>query len=162
MFSLFSVVTFPNQQCTSASSTTSTPVYGTCFSQSECNAKGGSADGNCAAGFGVCCTFLVSTCGSSVTNNCTYVQNPSYPSAYSTSGSCEYNVMPQSSDICQLRLDLDNFDLSESTAGACQDTFDVTVGSSRDYHTLCGTNSGYHGKSRVKSSIFVRPGNGYK
>ena len=27
----------------------------TCFTASECSSKGGSAQGNCAAGFGVCC-----------------------------------------------------------------------------------------------------------
>ena len=45
----------------------------------ECAAKSGSgasADGNCAAGFGVCCVFTVK-CGSNsntVANNCTYIQ----------------------------------------------------------------------------------------
>ena len=53
-------------------------------------------------------------------------------------------MSPLNSEICQLRLDLDNFDLTESTAGACTDAFDVTAGSSRDYFSLCGTNSGYH------------------
>ena len=75
LFSLFTVVTFPNEwvhilkqlenlyyfdyfsQCTGQSSTSSLPVYGTCFSASECSTKGGTADGNCAAGFGVCCNF---------------------------------------------------------------------------------------------------------
>ena len=45
---------FPFSQCTTKSDTT---MYGTCFTASECGTKGGSADGNCAAGFGVCCTF---------------------------------------------------------------------------------------------------------
>ena len=47
--------------------------------------------------------FRVSTCGTTITNNCTYIQNPSYPSSYTTAGSCEYEVTPISSDICQLR-----------------------------------------------------------
>ena len=51
-FSLFSIVQFPNQQCTASSSST---TYGTCYTSSECTSKGGSSDGNCAAGFGVCC-----------------------------------------------------------------------------------------------------------
>jgi len=144
LFSLFSVVTFPNNQCTGSSSSSSQEVLGTCYSETECASKGGTVDGNCAAGFGVCCTFLVSDCGSTVDNNCTYIQNPSYPTTYSTTGSCAYSVSPLSSDICQLRLDLDNFDLTETTAGVCTDSFDVTVGSSRDYMSLCGTNSGEH------------------
>ena len=35
-FSLFSIVQFPNQQCTSSSSSS---TYGTCFTSSECSAK---------------------------------------------------------------------------------------------------------------------------
>jgi len=120
-------------------------VYGTCYSSTECTNKGGSADGNCAAGFGVCCTFTVSTCGSTISNNCSYIENPTYPTTYSTAGSCAYSVTPISSDICQLRLDLDNFDITDNVVGgACVDKFDVEVGSSRKYYTLCGTNTGYH------------------
>ena len=146
LFSLFSVVTFPNNQCTGSSSTSSTPVYGTCYSSTECTNKGGTVDGNCAAGFGVCCTFLVSTCGSSVSQNCTYIQNPSYPSSYTTAGSCEYSVNPLSSDICQLRLDFDNFDNTDDNDGTCTDSFTVTSGSSRDYFEFCGLFTDQHSK----------------
>eukprot|EP00093_Oithona_nana_P001154 01154.XXX_2401_3142_1 [CDS] Oithona nana genome sequencing. len=107
LFSLFSVVTFPNDQCTGKSSG-SVEVLGTCFSESECTSKGGSADGNCAAGFGVCCTFTINTCGDTVSNNCSYVQNPNYPASESSGTSCSFNISPLSSDICQLRLDFDN------------------------------------------------------
>ena len=59
--------------------------------------------------------------------------------------SCSYTVTPLSSDICQLRLDFDSFILAyTSTTGACIDTFSVTVGSSRTYPKLCGTNTGEH------------------
>jgi len=145
VFSLFSVVTFPNDQCTAKSSTSSATQYGTCLSNTECSNNGGTIDGNCASGFGVCCTYLVSACSSSISNNCTYVQNPSYPSSYTTAGDCAYNVKPISSDICQLRLDFDNFDITETLGtGACVDSFSVTTGSSRTYYTLCGTLTGQH------------------
>merc|ERR1711981_1119454 len=72
VFSLFTVVNFPNDECTAKSDTT---MKGTCYTSSECGAKSGTNDGNCAAGFGVCCTFTVSTCGSSVTKNGTYIEN---------------------------------------------------------------------------------------
>jgi len=51
-----------------------------------------------------------------------------------------------SSDICQLRLDFQNFDLTETAPidGTCVDNFDITSGSSRDYFKLCGTLSGQH------------------
>merc|ERR1719210_390104 len=154
VFSLFSVVTFPNNQCTAKSSTSATEVLGTCFSNSECNAKGGTIDGNCAAGFGTCCTFLVSDCSSTVTQNCTYIQNPTYPSSYSTTGACDYNITPLSTDICQLRLDLDTFDTTDTQAAitgppaydaaTCVDTLVITSGSSRVYPNLCGTLTGQH------------------
>merc|ERR1719273_2433268 len=79
VFSLFSIVQFPNEACTSTSGTYSN---GTCFTASECSSKGGSAQGNCAAGFGVCCIFSVSATGSTVSQNCSYIVNPSFPSNY--------------------------------------------------------------------------------
>ena len=50
VFSLFSIVQFPNQECTGL-----VTDFGTCYTSGECSAKGGTASGNCAAGFGVCC-----------------------------------------------------------------------------------------------------------
>ena len=85
----------------------------------------------------------VTTCGSTISNNCTHITNPSYPSSTS-SGTCAYNVSPLSSDICQIRLDFTAFDLTETTVGVCTDKFDITSGSSRDYYSLCGTLTGQH------------------
>jgi len=120
-------------------------VLGTCLSATECSGKG-TVDGNCASGFGVCCTFLVSTCGSTVSENCTYVQNPSYPSSYTTTGACDYSVTPLSADICQIRLDFDNLDITETAPadGTCVDSLSFTSGSDRVYPTLCGTLTGQH------------------
>ena len=71
-FSLFSVVQFPNEECTSTSSSTTT---GTCYTSSECTSRSGSASGTCAAGFGVCCVSSTSTCGSTVSTNITYIRH---------------------------------------------------------------------------------------
>ena len=49
-FTVFNVVRFPNDVCTSQSN-----LNGTCYTASECTAKGGEERGNCASGFGVCC-----------------------------------------------------------------------------------------------------------
>jgi len=141
VFSLFTVVTFPNEQCTTKSDTT---MYGTCYAESECQSKGGTVDGNCAAGFGVCCSFTLSTCGSTVSQNCTYIQNPSYPTTFSTTGSCAYSVTPLSSDICQLRLDFDNFDITEASTGVCTDSFTAAGPTGSNPMDLCGTNTGMH------------------
>merc|ERR1711971_448202 len=141
MFSLFSVVTFPNNQCTAKSDNT---MYGTCFTASECSSKGGSIDGNCVAGFGVCCTFTLSTCGTVVSQNITYITNPSYPTSYTTTGTCAFSVTPLSSEICQLRLDFTNFDIVETTVGVCTDSLTIAGPTGRNPMDLCGTLTGMH------------------
>merc|ERR1712165_205550 len=155
VFSLFTVVTFPNDQCTTKSDTT---MKGTCLAESECTSRGGTVDGNCAAGFGVCCSFTLSTCGSTVSQNCTYIQNPSYPTTFTTSGACAYTVAPLSSDICQMRLDFDNFDITETAAGVCTDSMVVTGPTGRNPMDLCGTLTGMHlyfeqGRSSTSTTI---------
>jgi len=87
IFSLFNVVTFKNDGCTSSDSSRN----GTCFTSTECSNKGGRALGNCAAGFGVCCVFILSTTGD-ISQNCSYIQNPSYPSSYGDTTSLTYTV----------------------------------------------------------------------
>merc|ERR1712109_174671 len=141
VFSLFTVVTFPNDECTAKSTPT---MKGTCYAESECRSKGGTVDGNCASGFGVCCTFTVSACPSSVTHNCTYITNPSYPTTYTTTGTCIFTVTPLSTDICQLRLDFDDFDLVDATGGACTDSFTMGGPTGLNPMDLCGTLTGMH------------------
>ena len=50
--SLFSVVQFPNEECTTGKDNS---VKGICMNSDECTQKGGTSDGNCASGFGMCC-----------------------------------------------------------------------------------------------------------
>merc|ERR1711915_930233 len=144
-FSLFSIVQFPNQQCTGASSST---TYGTCYTSSECSAKGGSADGNCAAGFGVCCVIYTTTCGTAISTNTTYIRNPGYPSSYtaSSASTCTYPFNKVSADICQLRLDFQTFSgfATSTTAGSCYDTLAMAGQTGVDPPSICGTNTGYH------------------
>ena len=66
VLSVFNVVTFPNSACGASNG-----YNGTCFTSSECTAKGGTASGTCASSFGVCCVFSIS-CGSSSSANNTY------------------------------------------------------------------------------------------
>jgi hypothetical protein len=44
------------------------------FAHSECSELGGTAEGNCAMGFGTCCVFTKSVCASTVSQNNTYIQ----------------------------------------------------------------------------------------
>ena len=56
--------------------------------------------------------YRADACSDSISNNCTYVENPNYPSSESASSSCAYSVIPISTDICNLRLDFELFDLT--------------------------------------------------
>merc|ERR1719430_2068387 len=159
VFSLFSIVQFPNEACASTSGTCSN---GTCFTSSECSSKGGTAQGNCAAGFGVCCIFSVSATASTISENCTYIVNPSYPSNYaptSTPATVSYTISKSQSDVCRIRLDYDLFVLTTPLAAAADqgqcspDVFKITttaesiapsVSTYSGYPALCGTNTGLH------------------
>lgn len=145
VFSLFSIVQFPNQACTSASSTT---TFGTCFTSSECSTAGGTADGNCAAGFGVCCVISTATCGTTLSSNTSYVRNSGYPSSYTptSTSTCVFTVNKVSADICQLRLDFQTFSglATSTTAGDCTDYLTAAGQTGVNPPAICGTNTGYH------------------
>merc|ERR1711876_81185 len=80
-FSLFSVVTFGNEECTSSSSVSGGATAGTCYSSTECSDKNGMSAGNCASGFGVCCVFLnTGAVASTITENRTRIRNGEFPS----------------------------------------------------------------------------------
>ena len=112
VFSLFNIVRFPNSACSGDSYT------GTCLTSTECSSKvnliilgmivfqknqkysdykiellqGGSSIGSCASGFGTCCFVAQKTCGGSVSENLTYIQNPGYSGSYDGSSSCGYTI----------------------------------------------------------------------
>lgn len=150
LFSLFSVVTFKNKQCNSASGTTGTGANrnGTCYTQSECSSHAGTASGACASGFGVCCLFIVDSSGT-ITHNNSYIQNPSYPSAYTGTSSFTWTVSKCQKDVCALRFDFETFTTAGPTdsidATTCVDTFKVTASPSGDVTpVICGENTGSH------------------
>merc|ERR1719272_1502012 len=148
LFSLFSIVTFPNQGCASQDSSARN---GTCYTSSECQNKGGTTSGNCAAGFGVCCLFIVSATSTTISENCTYIQNPSYPSVYADTTALSYTINKCSSSVCNVRLDFETFTTlgpsitTEVTAtGVCVDTLVVTGTSGLTTPIICGKNAGQH------------------
>jgi hypothetical protein len=48
--------------------------------------------------FGVCCVFLISaSSGGAVSQNCTYIQNPNFPSPYTGTKAVSYTVQKSSS-----------------------------------------------------------------
>jgi len=153
--SVFTVVKFPNTACSSST----TGRNGTCYTNSECTAKGGSSSGSCASSFGVCCVFEKSCQGGSIAENCTYFTS----SSLTTGSSCSLTVCKCSSDVCQLRLDFETFVLNNPvtattiTVGAAgaggaatrqgncdTDYFGVTVPGGKTPPLICGTNTGQH------------------
>ena len=42
--------------------------------------------------FGVCCLFTYSTSGTTIKQNCSYIQNPGFPSVYTTTTALTYKV----------------------------------------------------------------------
>jgi len=150
-FSLFSVVSFDNDECTGTSGS-----GGICFTSSECTDKGGTSSGNCASGFGVCCIFTDESCetNKAIANNCTHIHNPGNPSAYTTaSTTCSFQIAGDT-DICQIRLDfLDATVFDGPTTGGCKadtaahDAVSVTSPSGAgagQFSQLCGTLTGTH------------------
>lgn len=157
LLSLFQIITFPNEPCIGNAG-----KNGTCYTTEECTSKGGSAAGTCAQGYGVCCSFTIQ-CGGTRSENCTY-----FESSGNEAGSCLATICPCSDNICQLRLDFDQFIISgpstevdelftakfgqvadggqaSNLAGAClTDTFSVSSPSGCAPPSICGTNSGEH------------------
>merc|ERR1719510_2137715 len=80
LLSLFNVVTFPNDACDAGSKN------GTCYTTEECSKKGGTNDGSCASGYGVCCSFKVE-CGATISENNTY-----FESGGSEKGNCGIKI----------------------------------------------------------------------
>jgi len=48
-------------------------------------------------------------------------------------------------DICQLRLDFDNLDITETATGVCTDSLTMVGPTGRNPMDLCGTLTGMHG-----------------
>jgi len=165
-FSLFSVVQFPNNVCSTTSGTYSN---GTCITSSECSSRGGTSQGSCAAGFGVCCIFTYSATGSVVSQNVSYIVNPNYPSNYApttTPNTVTYTIEKCSCDVCRIRLDYEVFQLTTPFTGTgtattgpangqcntdymtiettAQVTSTDTTGNIGNYPYLCGRNPGQH------------------
>jgi len=122
---VFQVVKFPNDICAA------TTRNGTCYTAEECSGKGGTSDGSCASGFGVCCVFALS-CGSSSSENQTYLSQSAITTL--TNSPCNYQICPCSSNICRIRYDFTTFVLANAVAG----TTSSGEYASKVAHTLIG------------------------
>jgi len=151
---IFQVVKFPNDVCEGSSRN------GTCYTAEECSSKGGSNEGSCASGFGVCCVFALS-CGGSASENLTYIVQSSVTALTSP---CTYTICPCSTNICRIRFDFSTLVLASAVTGTTRaaastiaasslngdalgdcvtDQF-VISGATSGTPVICGTNTGYH------------------
>lgn len=127
-------------------------MLGICITAEECDAQeGGSAAGNCASGFGVCCFTMISDPATAITNNMTYIQNDGYPTGVGatapvTAVNRAYSIQG-GTDISQIRLDFVNTVLTAPAAdGSCADTITVDSPSTTQmgFESLCGVLSHQH------------------
>eukprot|EP00095_Tigriopus_kingsejongensis_P007172 maker-scaffold134_size322110-snap-gene-0.11 protein:Tk07172 transcript:maker-scaffold134_size322110-snap-gene-0.11-mRNA-1 annotation:"PREDICTED: uncharacterized protein LOC101744434" len=162
LFSLFQVIRFPNGACAATGG-----VIGTCYTDQECQTRRGRAMGACANGYGVCCVFTIS-CGQRSSENCTIFNDNTAPNL----GVCTGTICPiPASNICQLRLDFQTFQITgpgtvtdsvtrllngapianpifgiaNTAIGQCDtDIFQVTSGSANNPPGICGMNTDEH------------------
>lgn len=139
MLNLFTVVQWGPGSCGAPSG-----EVGSCLPSGECQLRGGIAAGQCAGGYGICCVFIAS-CGGVARENGTYFVNPNHPETTDGTGSCQLTVLKMHPDICQIRLDFDQFNLAgpETVNHICNtDQFLVSGGSQAP--SVCGTSTGDH------------------
>merc|ERR1739848_337310 len=183
-FSLFSVVTFPNEECRTMMTG---EMFGQCVTSEECTTSGGSPSGNCASGFGVCCFRFVEATGTTTTvtvnTDVTYIQSEDFPTAVGntapvTAATHTFQIAGDAS-ICQIKLDFDTAVLSQPTAansgtttlGVCRgagttgDALTVTTadGSFPGFSQLCGTLTGQHiyldtSRDNPGATVIIRTG----
>ncbi|TRY74061.1 hypothetical protein TCAL_11518 [Tigriopus californicus] len=146
--SLFSLIQFPNDACPGSDGRN-----GSCFTQGECDQRGGNAGGSCASGFGVCCVFI-KMCGQTVNTECSYlVQTRLTP----VPSDCSYTICKSNPNICRIRLDFQSFDIAGPTSdmiadatgltsiGDClSDSFSFTAPGGLGSPIICGFNTGQH------------------
>merc|ERR1739846_88916 len=115
--------------------------------------QGGTASGNCASGFGVCC-FTTVTAAGAITNNVTYIQNEGFPTAVlgtaPVTAATRAFAVQGGENICQVRFDFEAATVSEQPAGGVcgGDQDEITVGQTSttigSFQNLCGTLTGQH------------------
>jgi len=139
--SVFEIVKFNNDMCSASDGN-----MGVCYTEKECNKKGGVATGSCAKDYGVCCVFKANTCGETIGESVTYIESPNYPAAAPT-GMCMFNVKKCDAKICQYKIDFTMAELAGPDLGECNnDTLIIsnldTVSTKVVPSPLCGTLTG--------------------
>ncbi|XP_055597949.1 uncharacterized protein LOC129747669 [Uranotaenia lowii] len=118
---------------------------GQCMNVYECRIQGGSARGQCALGFGVCCIFTA-TCDQEMANNITYFVSPGFPALLPKDmSSCKLKIKLMNTEISQLKFDFIHFALGQPNrrTGICDGDVFKLIGGVLPFD-LCGLNSGQH------------------
>jgi len=161
-FSLFSVVSFPNEPC----NTKMAEMQGICVTAEECEDRKGTASGNCASGFGVCCFTSVDDATKTITNDMTYISNPEFPTQVTAGTAAQTFTYPIQAlaSTAAIRLDFQTgvFDQPTASTGVCGSDRVVTSDSGFSATlTLCGTLTGQHlyldnnGMANIANSLAI-------
>lgn len=139
VFRLWSLMRYQNTACSGNKG-----EAGTCLFQDQCSARSGAVIGECASGYGKCCSFKF-TCGQVTNQNETVFVNPSYPSGENGTDTCQVTIEKQPK-VCQLRIDFEEFTLAQPDInGLCTtDSFMVRTTVGERLPILCGENSKQH------------------
>lgn len=160
-FSIFQIIKFENGNCEGSTRS------GTCFTEQECESNGGTKDGTCADGFGVCCIKTISD-GETSSLNMTVISSTGRKKRQASTvvaGAQKFTICPSSEDICRIRFDFTtlvlaapvtdpgtladgdagNLAIQGPSIGDCvEDQFSITSSGSAGTPIICGTNSGQH------------------
>uniref|UniRef100_T1IMY6 CUB domain-containing protein n=1 Tax=Strigamia maritima TaxID=126957 RepID=T1IMY6_STRMM len=120
---------------------------GTCITSEQCRTKGGQEAGGCGTNnAGICCLER-HACGTAgaITSNSSAFANPENPDTLNDSQACivTVNRLSNNNNICQIRLDFEEFELAPPRNGRC-DTDQFAILGVPGIPVLCGSNGGQH------------------
>lgn len=146
---IFSAIRYQNTACDGENEET-----GVCLYESECLNRKGAVIGRCANGFAACCSFKF-TCGGETNQNETLFVNRQHPGFENDTNTCQVTIK-KPDNICQLRLDFEEFSLAQPDEnGFCTtDSFMVRTTVGERLPIICGENPGQH--------IYIDMGQGSK
>ncbi|GLG98492.1 Uncharacterized protein GBIM_05134 [Gryllus bimaculatus] len=121
---------------------------GICYTKEDCENLGGMSLASCDNGEGVCC-LVEKSCRNVTTHAMSYFVNPSYPNQDSGTSFCDFRIDVTNKNICQLRLDLEQFSLAapHRHMGICRNDRFIAMTSLPNgigISELCGENHGQH------------------
>jgi len=141
------VVSFPNEPC----NTLMANMQGICITTEECEDRKGTASGNCASGFGVCCFTSVDSTMATISNDMTYISNPQFPTPVTAGTATQTFTYPiqalATTAAVRLEFQTGVFNQPTASTGNCgSDTVQITDAAKGTTQTitLCGTLTGQH------------------